>query len=383
MKTVRFGIIGCGMMGREFASVTARWCHLLETEVRPEIVAICGRRATSFDWFERNFPSIRQTTLDYREMLTNPEVDAVYVAVPHHLHREIYCAVIQSGKHLMGEKPFGMDLEANQAISDCLRQHPRVFARCSSQLHFFPGAQRMATLLEKNAFGRIITARTGFLHSSDLDPEKPINWKRIVAHNGEYGCMGDLGLHICLLPFRAGWVPLNVRAILSNIVKERPDGKGGRAPCNTWDNATLLCETQAADGGDTFPWTLETHRISPGERNTWYIEILGTKTSARFSIREPKKFEILEYGGKDQVWGCIQNGYETPFPTITGLNFEFGFPDAFLQMWTAFIHELLQAKPLRKFTGCATPEEAAMSHRLFTAALKSQQCGKVEAIPAQ
>ena len=41
MKRIRFGIIGCGLMGREFASAAARWCHLLDMDVRPEIVAIC------------------------------------------------------------------------------------------------------------------------------------------------------------------------------------------------------------------------------------------------------------------------------------------------------------------------------------------------------
>ena len=155
------------------------------------------------------------------------------------------------------------------------------------------------------------------------------------------------------------------------------DGKGGMAACDTWDNATLLCETRDPNGGATFPWTLKTHRIAPGERNTWYIDIYGTKTSARFSIREPKRFEILEYTGKDQIWGTCQTAYETPFPTITGLNFEFGFPDAFLQMWAAFVHELMHEKPLGKYSGCGTPGEAALSHRLFTAALKSQKDGNV------
>ena len=116
MKTIRFGLIGCGLMGREFASAAARWCHLLEATARPQIVAACSAHNTSLRWFQENVPSLTQATLDYRELLANPEVDAVYVAVPHHLHREIYCAAIEAGKHLMGEKPFGMDLDANRAI---------------------------------------------------------------------------------------------------------------------------------------------------------------------------------------------------------------------------------------------------------------------------
>ena len=41
MKEIRFGIIGLGLMGREFASAAARWFHLLDTDVRPVITAVC------------------------------------------------------------------------------------------------------------------------------------------------------------------------------------------------------------------------------------------------------------------------------------------------------------------------------------------------------
>ena len=48
----------------------------------------------------------------------------------------------------------------------------------------------------------------------------------MIEFNGEYGVMGDLGMHSLHFPLKAGWKPINVRAILSNLVKERPDGKG-------------------------------------------------------------------------------------------------------------------------------------------------------------
>jgi predicted dehydrogenase len=372
MKTIRFGLIGCGLMGREFASAAARWCHLLDFEVRPEIVALCNRSPGPFQWFKQHFPSITQMTHDYREVLANRDIDALYIAVPHHLHQEIYCAASQSGKAWLGEKPFGIDRPANDAIMATLKQNPGVFARCASQWPFFPAAQRIGAMLEAGAFGRVLEANTGFLHSSDLDPNKPINWKRVVELNGEYGCLGDLGMHVCTVPFRAGWVPRNVRAILSDVVKERPDGKGGRAPCRTWDNATLLCDTLDPATGETFPWTLKTQRIAPGQKNTWFIEVYGTKASARFSTAEPKRLELLEYHGGEQVWGHVQTGHETAFRTITGPIFEFGAPDAVLQMWAAFLHEMAHGQPKSRYASCATPEEAALSHRLFTAALRSQ-----------
>ena len=111
MRTVRFGLVGCGMMGREFASAAARWMHLPEMTIRPEIVAICNRTPTApkIEWFKDHIPTLGQVTGDYRELLGNPDVEAVYVAVPHHLHEEFYLEALEAGKHLMGEKPFGIN----------------------------------------------------------------------------------------------------------------------------------------------------------------------------------------------------------------------------------------------------------------------------------
>jgi predicted dehydrogenase len=375
MKTISFGIIGCGLMGREFASAAARWCHLPEMDVRPEIVAVCDADPRLFPWYCDNFSSIKQATQDYRELLANPAVEAVYCAVPHHLHREIYCAAIAAGKHLMGEKPFGIDREANDAILACIAHHPGVFVRCASEFPFFPAVQRIGRMIEAGSFGRIIEVNAGFLHSSDLDPKKPLNWKRMVEFNGEYGCMGDLGMHVCHVPFRAGWIPRSVRAVLSNLVPERPDGKGNIVPCETWDNATLLCDAADPVTGDAFPLILKTQRIAPGEKDTWYLEILGMQASARFSTKNPKRLEVLNCTGGEQIWGQTDVGQETAFKSITGSIFEFGFSDSILQMWAAFLYELAHGRPPARFAGCAAPQETALSHRLFTAALESQRTG--------
>jgi predicted dehydrogenase len=222
----------------------------------------------------------------------------------------------------------------------------------------------------------IIEVNSGFLHSSDLDPDKPLNWKRMIEFNGEYGCMGDLGMHVCHVPFRAGWRPKEVSAVLSKIVTERPDGKGGRVPCRTWDNATLLCRTLDPTTGSTFPWTIKTQRVAPGEKNTWYLEILGTKACARFSTKNPKLLQVLDYRGGEQEWRHVDMGYQSTFRSITGQIFEFGFTDSILQMWAAYFYELVHGHPLKRFAGCVTPEETALSHVLFTAALASEKHGR-------
>ena len=126
--------------------------------------------------------------------------------------------------------------------------------------------------------------------------------------------------------------------------------------------------------------TLKTQRIAPGEKNTWYFQVLGTRTSARFSTRNINTLELMEYTGGEQVWQTIDMGHETAFKSITGGIFEFGFSDAVLQMWAAFLWELEHGAPPKRFAGCVTPDEVARSHRLFTAALKSQETGSTAAV---
>lgn len=364
--TVRFGVIGCGLMGREFASASARWLHLNGSLPRPAIVAACDLNESNLAWF-RNDPDTRYFYSDYHELLQNPEVEAVYCAVPHHLHAQVYCDVIRAGKHLIGEKPFGMDLAAFEAIEAAMRERPDVFVRCASEFPFYPAVQQMARWYRKGAFGRIIEARFAIKHSSDMDLNKPINWKRTLAANGAYGCMGDLGIHTQHLPFRLGLLPESVSAQLSNLVPMRPGPDGTPVPCETWDNALLLCAGADA-AGDRFPMLFEMKRMAPGCTNTVEYEISGLKLSARFTTDDPNAIHFTKNDGREQAWSRLVIGNRPQYPTITGGIFEFGFSDSLLQMFAAFVSEL---RGLPCAFGCFTPDEARLSHRLLTAALLS------------
>ncbi|MFN3487207.1 MAG: gfo/Idh/MocA family oxidoreductase, partial [Planctomycetota bacterium] len=77
MREIRFGIIGGGLMGREFASAAARWCHLLEVDFRPVLVGLCDTNPAVFEWYRRHFASLRVVTTDYRQILSSPDIDAV------------------------------------------------------------------------------------------------------------------------------------------------------------------------------------------------------------------------------------------------------------------------------------------------------------------
>jgi predicted dehydrogenase len=373
---INFGIIGCGLMGREFASAAARWCHLLDQDVVPRIVGVCDTNPAMLSWFTDNVETIRVTTNDYHELLSSPLIDAIYCAVPHNLHGQVHVDIIEAGKHLLGEKPFGIDQAANARILSSVRAHPKVLVRCSSEFPFFPGAQKIVQFMREERFGTILEVQAGFLHSSDLDQNKPMNWKRRIATNGEYGCMGDLGMHVLHIPLRAGWHPDNVRALLTKVFTERPGHDGTMVPCETWDNAVLACEVSL--GKQHFPMVLEIKRIAPGETNTWYLRVLGTDFSAEFSTKYPKTLRTLAYTpGGAQAWQSQDLGSESAYPTITGNIFEFGFSDSILQMWAAFCDELAHPGGMRQPFYCVTPEETEQSHRILTAALESNRQAQV------
>jgi len=365
-NTTRIGIIGGGLMGREVASALSRWFVLENFPVHAELTAVCDLAEKQREWFRR-IPSVKLLTADYHELLAIPDVDVVYVAVPHNMHETIYLDVLKAGKDLLAEKPFGIDLKAARAIADAAKSSGR-FVRCSSEFPFLPGAQRAYQIAREGNLGKVLEIHSGFHHSSDLDPTKPANWKRQVKTCGAIGVMGDLGMHAVHVPFRLGWNPKRVYAQLQKIYHERPDGKGGLATCDTWDNAMLHTEVEI-DGSEV-PVRFEMKRLAPSETNTWFIEILGTDGGVKFSTKEPKTLWTFQRG-KEQLWQKTDLGFNGPFPTITGGIFEPGFPDCFLQMWAAYIAE--RAGKLDGRFGCVTPEEAVRSHELFEAALKSQE----------
>jgi predicted dehydrogenase len=362
-QPVRVGIIGAGLMGRELAAAIGRWIALQDHPIHPELVAVCDTSPEALRWFDR-VASVTHKTTDYRHLLEDDSVDVLYIAVPHHLHERLYLDAVAAGKDFLGEKPFGIDLAASERIVAAIEAQG-VFARCSSEMPFFPGAQFAYEAIASGALGDVIDVQHDFLHSSDLDRSKPINWKRQAKYCGDIGVMGDLGMHVAHVPLRVGWLPTQVFATLSDLVTERPDPRTGEpVPCDTIDNATLSC-----DAG--FPLTLRTFRIAPGHMNTWRITATGMDGGVSFSTAEPKTVHRFAVRDGRQVWERSEVGSQSAFPTITGAIFEFGFADAILQMWASFLAE--RAGELGGRFGCATPREALDSHRIFAAALQSHR----------
>jgi predicted dehydrogenase len=374
-RPVRVGIIGGGLMGRELAVVCGRWLQLVGHPVHPQVVAVADPNPAALEWFAQ-VASVELLTADWRALIDDPSIDALYIAVPHNLHEEIYVAAAQAGKDFLGEKPFGIDLAAAGRIVDAIEASTS-FVRVSSELPYFPGAQRAFAYAASGALGDILDVRAGFSHSSDIDRSKAINWKRRVETCGAIGVMGDLGMHVAHVPLRLGWHPSTVYAMLDNIVPERPGADGAPVPCDTWDNALIAMRTPSSPAPDARRFTMlwETRRIAPGQMNSWSFEAVGMEGGIRFTTREPAVIQRFARRDGEQVWEEVQPGYASVWPAVTGGIFEFGFLDALLQMWAAYFAE--REGELGDRFGTATPLEALAAHRVFDAALRSQAADSV------
>ncbi len=379
-KTVNVAIVGGGLMGREVAAAIQRWPALIDHPVRPRLTAVCDINPAALDWFDQ-IDTVTTKVTDYHELLADDSIDVLYVAVRHDLHEQIYVDTIAAGKSLLGEKPFGIDAAAAARILRATEERPESFVRCSSEMPFFPGAQWAINYVRSGALGRIITARNSFLHSSDLDVTKTLNWKRQREFCGDAGVMNDLGMHAWHVPLRLGWAPERVYGFLQNIVTERPAPDGTMQPCDTWDNAIL--HSWSSHDGELFPLTTEMKRIDPGQKNSWVFEAIGMNGGVRFSTKNPKLVEVFTITdlpgiGQEQSWQQLDAGSKSVWPTVTGANFETGFSDSILQMWAAFLAE--RDGVLGDRFGCARPEEALLTHQIYEAAMRSQVSQRAESI---
>jgi len=95
----RYGIIGCGAWGRHFAAA-------IQKNPRLELVAIADVAEETVEALRKDFPGVAVST-DYKDVVS-ANVDVVAVVSPNHVHHEHAMAVLNSGKHLLIKKPFGL-----------------------------------------------------------------------------------------------------------------------------------------------------------------------------------------------------------------------------------------------------------------------------------
>ncbi len=95
--------------------------------------------------------SASMATTDYRAMLDDPEVQAVFILVGHHLHARFICEALEAGKHVFVEKPLALNAEQLAKVEQTAAQHPDQMVMVGFNRRFSPHTVRMKKLLRGRA----------------------------------------------------------------------------------------------------------------------------------------------------------------------------------------------------------------------------------------
>jgi len=124
------------------------------------------------------------------ELLSDPEVDAVYIASPNYLHHRQSIAAAEAGKHVLCEKPFAMDVrECEEIIAACKKNGVKLSV--GFMMRFHSCHQEAKRIAEEGRLGQLVMARAQF---AGWYPDIPGAWRQIKAQGGG-GSLFDLGIH--------------------------------------------------------------------------------------------------------------------------------------------------------------------------------------------
>jgi predicted dehydrogenase len=186
MKTLKWGLIGAGDIVRK------RVAPALRDSPMCEFVAVSRARAELAKSFAAEY-GVSKTYGDWRELVQDSDLDAVYVATPVHLHAAQTVAAAEAGKHILCEKPMALDVgECDRMIAACTASGVRL--GIAYYRHFYPVVRRMRDLIASGEIGDPVYAQINAFEWFDLPPDDPRGWflKRDQAGGGP---MFDFGCH--------------------------------------------------------------------------------------------------------------------------------------------------------------------------------------------
>src|ERR1700722_4213022 len=113
MEPIRWGILGCAKIPSNFASDLA-------LRGGSKLMALGARELSTSQEFAREFPA-PHVHGSYEELVSDPDVDVIYVATPHGLHHEHVLLCLNHGKAVLCEKAFAINLREVKEMVDLAR----------------------------------------------------------------------------------------------------------------------------------------------------------------------------------------------------------------------------------------------------------------------
>lgn len=282
-------VAGFGWMGRVHTQSYLRVLHHFpQLPLRPHLVAVAdeapGRAAEAADRY-----GFATATLDWRDLVDDPRVQAVSVAAPNFLHAEIGATLARAGKHLWIEKPVGLTAADARAVADAV-QEAGVQGAVGFNYRNAPAVQAARELIAEGALGTVTHARFRLFSDYAAHPEGALSWRFERARGGN-GVLGDLASHgidlirhllgdiTALVADTATFVPQRARPTGATAGHTRASG-GELGPVENEDYVSS--QLRLASGARA---VLEASRVAVGAQNNYGFEVHGTRGAVSWDFR--------------------------------------------------------------------------------------------------
>ncbi|MBO9465052.1 Gfo/Idh/MocA family oxidoreductase [Tropicibacter sp. R15_0] len=180
---VRWGVLGAAKFAREHMAPA------INAAQRGQLVALATSSSDKAKPFEDIAPGLRVHT-SYEALLADPEVDAVYIPLPNHLHVEWALKAMEAGKHVLVEKPLAMScVDFDKVIAK--RDETGVMAAEAYMIVHHPQWKRAKALYESGAIGKLIRVNGAFSYDNSADTQ---NIRNDASKGG--GAIPDIGVYI-------------------------------------------------------------------------------------------------------------------------------------------------------------------------------------------
>jgi predicted dehydrogenase len=259
-------LLGYAFMGRAHSRALRAVAELdPPVPLRPRLVSISGRDREAAEAVAGRYGWEAATT-DWREQVADDRVGLFDNGGPNALHAEPTIAAARAGKHVLCEKPLGLDADESYAMWRAA-EDAGVVHLCGFNYRFVPAVRRARELVDAGLLGRLVHVRARYLQSWGWDAPGDI-WRFDPGQAGT-GAIGDLGTHaIDLVRFLAGEI-VSVSAHVRTYVE-------GRGVDDAFVAALEL------DNGAI--GTLEASRLARGRVNQNTFELNGSDGSIAFDL---------------------------------------------------------------------------------------------------
>ncbi|MGK3105310.1 Gfo/Idh/MocA family protein [Streptomyces sp. WAC05858] len=289
VSTLGVAVVGFGWMGRVHTQAYVRLPHHFpQLSVRPALVAVADEVPGRAEEAAGRY-GFATAVRDWQEVAADPRIQAVSIAAPNFLHREIGIAMARAGKHIWIEKPVGLTADDARAVAAAVAE-AGVQGAVGFNYRNAPAVQTARAMIGAGEIGTVTHARVRLFSDYAAHPEAALTWRYERARGGS-GVLGDLASHgVDLARFLLGeidtltadtavFVPERARPTGATAGHARATG-GELGPVENEDYVSCLLRFASGARG-----VLEACRVSVGEQNTYGFEIHGTKGAVFWDFR--------------------------------------------------------------------------------------------------